>query len=91
MLVWFCCGRATSSRPQRNVSKVVLNTLYSISVIMPLHIKIMSWALIFILRLRFPPGKSIATMLVWLIFMGSNAQPPDFFTNLVCATFPRRR
>ena len=31
---------------------------------MPLHIKIMSWALIFILRLRFLPGKSIATSLL---------------------------
>ena len=30
--------------------------------IMVLHLKVLSWALIFILRLRFPSGKSIATM-----------------------------
>ena len=30
---------------------------------MGFHYKILSWALIFLLRLRFPPGKSIATIL----------------------------
>ena len=28
---------------------------------MAIHLALLSWALIFILRLRFPPGKSIAT------------------------------
>ena len=46
--------------------KLFLNTLCFISV-MPLHIKIMSWALIFILCLRFLPGKSIATILILCI------------------------
>ncbi len=31
---------------------------------MAIHLAALSWALIFILRLRFPPGKSIARVVV---------------------------
>ena len=32
---------------------------------MAIHLAALSWALIFILRLRFPPGKSIAIELIY--------------------------
>ncbi len=31
---------------------------------MAIHLAALSWALIFILRLRFPPGKSIAKVII---------------------------
>ena len=36
---------------------------------MAFHIRISSWTLIFILRLRFPPGKSIATSMSILLYV----------------------
>ena len=41
---------------------------------MAFHIRILSWALIFILRLRFPPGKSIATTIT-VNALRSHCQP----------------
>ena len=38
------------ARPLRNVSRVILNAFF-LSIVMVLHIKILSWALIFILRI----------------------------------------
>ena len=40
---------------------------------MAIHLAALSWALIFILRLRFPPGKSIAKVI--LIFLKSKLTP----------------
>ena len=35
---------------------------------MAIHLAALSWALIFILRLRFPPGKSIAKVITFEMF-----------------------
>ncbi len=40
---------------------------------MAIHLAALSWALIFILRLRFPPGKSIAKVRthIYVLFSGT--------------------
>ena len=39
---------------------------------MAIHIRILSWALIFILRLRFPPGKSLVNILTEVVWCFRN-------------------
>ena len=51
------------SRRQRNFSKYVLKCSQVVFLIMGLQLKILSWALIIILRVRFPSGKSIGMII----------------------------
>ena len=49
-----------------NILNIIMIKLYSCvfvySWMMTLHLRILSWALIFILRLRFPPSKSLVNI-----------------------------
>ena len=45
-------------------------------------LKVICWALIFIIRIRFPPGKSLAT--IWMYFKLYHSGPiPDFIGSYV--------
>ena len=54
---------------------------------MVIHLKILSWALIFLLRLRFPPGKSIAKIITCTFllnfFTGISSSGADFKTLFI--------
>lgn len=56
-LLWWCWEK------QQRVCKTIDGIFQPWLVCMPLDLNILSWALTFIIRLRFPPEKSIATII----------------------------